>query len=144
MRAFRRPDSYDLALNMLTSLGYFDDPREDVQVLTNLYQSLRTGGVCVLDMMGREILARNFHPTVSEKQADGSILVQRREVREGWGRLFNERILIKDGKAFTFTFHQRIYSARNSRNTWPWPDSGTLHCTAISKAMNTAPAPHDW
>ena len=112
MRRFKRPKQYDLAISMLTSLGYFDDPQEDVLVLRNLYESLKPGGLCVMDMMGREILARDFHPTVSDKNADGSILVQRREVQDGWGRLYNERILIKGDKAFTFSFHQRIFSGQ--------------------------------
>ena len=112
MRRFKRPETYDLAVSMLTSLGYFDDPQEDVLVLTNLFESLKPGGLCVMDMMGREILARNFHPTVSDKNADGSILVQRRQVQEGWGRLHNERILVKGDKAFTFSFHQRIFSGQ--------------------------------
>jgi ubiquinone/menaquinone biosynthesis C-methylase UbiE len=112
MRCFKRPEQYELAISMLTSLGYFDDPQEDILVLTNLYESLKAGGLCVMDMMGREILARDFHPTVSDKNADGSILVQRREVRDGWGRLHNERILIKGGRAFTFSFHQRIFSGQ--------------------------------
>ncbi|PID56254.1 methyltransferase type 11 [candidate division KSB3 bacterium] len=112
MRRFRRPGQYDLAVSMLTSLGYFDDPREDVLVLTHLYESLKPGGFCVMDMMGREILARDFHPTVSDKNDDGSILVQRREVRDGWARLHNERILIKGDKALTFSFHQRIFAGQ--------------------------------
>ena len=112
MRSFQRPQTYDLAVNMLTSLGYFDDPREDVQVLTNLYQSLKPGGACVFDMMGREVLARNFQPTVSEKYPDGSILIQRLEIREEWGRLSNERILVTGEKALTYRFQQRIYSGQ--------------------------------
>ncbi len=110
MRRFQRPETYDLAVNMLTSLGYFDDQQEDVLVLTNLYQSLKPGGICVLDMMGREVLARDFHPTVSEKHDDGSILVQRREEVDEWGRLRNERILIQGENAWSFHFQQRIYS----------------------------------
>ena len=112
MRYFKRPGTYDLALNMLTSLGYFDDQREDIVVLTNLYESLKPGGICVLDMMGREVLAKNFHPTVSEKYPDGNVLIQRRTIFDEWGRLHNERILVKGSKAFTFSFHQRIYSGQ--------------------------------
>ncbi|PIE35818.1 methyltransferase type 11 [candidate division KSB3 bacterium] len=117
MRRFSRPETYDLTLSMLTSLGYFDDPQEDMLVLKNLYHSLKPGGICVLDMMGREILARNFHDTVSEKHADGSILVQRREILDGWGTLRNERILIENGTALTYSFEQRIYSGQELRES---------------------------
>jgi len=116
MRNFVRPNTYNLVLSMLTSLGYFDDKQEDIVVLENMYQSLKSGGICVLDMMGREVLVRDFHPTVSEKHPDGSILVQRREIFDEWSRLRNERILIQDGKAWLFTFHQTIYSGQELKD----------------------------
>jgi SAM-dependent methyltransferase len=112
MRNFIRPNTYDLVLNMLTSFGYFDEKQEDMIVLHNIYQSLKSGGICVLDMMGKEVLARDFQPTVSEKHPDGSILIQRREIFDEWSRILNERILVKEGKAISFTFHQTIYSGQ--------------------------------
>ncbi len=116
MRRFLRPNTYSLVLNMLTSLGYFDDKQDDMLVLQNMYQCLRPEGVCVLDMMGKEILANNFHPTISEQQPDGSILIQRREIFDDWSRLRNERVLTRDGKAFAFTFHQTIYSGQELKD----------------------------
>ena len=44
MRRFVRSASYDLVLNMFTSFGYFDDKDEDLQVLSNIYESLKTWG----------------------------------------------------------------------------------------------------
>ncbi len=112
MRNFVRPNTYNLVLNMLTSLGYFDDKQEDTTVLKNMYESLKPGGICVLDMMSREVLIQDYHPTVSEKHSDGSILIQRREFFDEWSRLRNERILVKDGRALCFTFNQTIYSGQ--------------------------------
>ena len=43
MREFTRPDAFDLALNVSTSLGYFEDPADDRQVLENVYASLAPG-----------------------------------------------------------------------------------------------------
>ena len=37
------PDAFDLALNVSTSLGYFEDPADDRQVLENVYASLAPG-----------------------------------------------------------------------------------------------------
>lgn len=113
MRYFVRPETYDLVLNMLTSLGYFDDKQEDILVLENIYRNLKPGGMCAFDMMGKEVLARNFHPTVSDKLPNGSILIQRREVFDEWSRLHNERILVRsNGQATSFTFSQTIYSGQ--------------------------------
>ena len=62
--------------------------------------------------MGKEVLAANYHPTVSEKHEDGSVLIQRREIFDEWSRICNERILVKGDHAMTFTFHQTIYSGQ--------------------------------
>ena len=58
MRTFCRPDAFDVVINLFTSFSYFEDPEEDRQVLVNVYRSLKPGGVFVLEMLGKEILAR--------------------------------------------------------------------------------------
>ncbi len=117
MRYFVRPEAFDLVVNMLTSLGYFDDKQDDILVLENIYRSLKPGCACVFDMMGKEVLARNFHPTVSDRMPNGNILIQRREIIEEWSRLHNERILIRpNGEASSFTFNQTIYSGQEIKD----------------------------
>jgi SAM-dependent methyltransferase len=71
MRDFRRPASYDLALSMFTSFGYFESRADDLRVLRNVRESLKPGGVFVVDVMGKEWLARHFQPTRSRSLADG-------------------------------------------------------------------------
>src|SRR5262249_48327603 len=70
MREFRRPGVFDLALSLLTSFGYFAAREEDVQVLRNVRTSLRPEGVFVMDMVGKEWLARHFQPTRSRTLPD--------------------------------------------------------------------------
>ena len=60
MRRFVRPDAFDLAINIFTAFGYFDDRQDDLQVLRNIHQSLRKGGAFVIEVMGKECLARHF------------------------------------------------------------------------------------
>ena len=48
MRDFVRADAFDFVLSMFTSFGYFDDKKEDLQVLHNMLTSLRPGGVCLI------------------------------------------------------------------------------------------------
>ena len=60
MRKFKRPDSFDLALNMFTSFGYFENPADDAQVLRNIHGSLQPGGSLVLETIGKEVLGRIF------------------------------------------------------------------------------------
>jgi SAM-dependent methyltransferase len=87
MREFVRPGAFGLAINLFTSLGYFDDRADDLKVLANVQRSLAPGGALVVEMAGKEQLARDFQPTLSTKYPDGSVLVQRHEVVEDWCRL---------------------------------------------------------
>jgi SAM-dependent methyltransferase len=116
MRDFVRPGAFDLVLNMFTSFGYFDDKREDLGVLRNILASLRAGGVFLIDVVGKEQLARIFQPTTSEELPGGARLVQRHEVSDDWTRIRNEWILIRRGRARIFKFHHTIYSGQELRD----------------------------
>jgi SAM-dependent methyltransferase len=116
MRDFVRPGAFDVALNMFTSFGYFEDKGEDLVVLHNIVSSLRPGGALLMEMAGKEILARVFQPTTSTPLSDGTLLVERHEVVDGWSRIRNEWTFIKDGKARTWRFHLTIYSGQELRD----------------------------
>ena len=116
MRDFVRPGAFDLVLSMFTSFGYFDDKREDLTVLQNLFASLRPGGRCLIDVVGKEYLARIFQPTKSETLPDGTRLVQRHEVFDDWTRIRNEWILLRKGRAKSFRFHHTVYSGQELRD----------------------------
>ncbi len=112
MRDFVRSESYDLVLNMFTSFGYFEKKEDDMNVLRNIYTSLKPGGVCFFEMMGKEVLAKIFHPTTSVRLPNGHLVVQRHEIFDEWSRIRNEWIVIKDGHASTFNFYHTIYSGQ--------------------------------
>lgn len=112
MRDFVRASSFDLALSMFTSFGYFDTQDDDLRVLRNVVQSLRPGGVLVLDLVGKEWVAENFQETSLDELPDGSRLVQHRRISDGWSRINNEWTLITGEKAKTFSFSHTLYSGR--------------------------------
>lgn len=116
MRDFVRPGCFDLVINMFTSFGYFDDKDEDMQVLGNMFTSLKPGGVVILEMAGKEWLARIFQSTISSTHEDGSRLVQVHEIFDDWSRIRNEWILIKDGQATSYHFHHTIYSGQEMKD----------------------------
>jgi len=115
MRCFSRPEAFDLAINMYTSFGYFDDPADNRLVLENIYASLKNGGAFVLETIGKEILARIFEATGSTKIEGVGLAVQRRKVIDDWSRMENEWFLIRDGEARTFRLRHWIYSGREMR-----------------------------
>ncbi len=116
MRDFVRPETFDLVVNMFTSFGYFDDQHEDRQVLWNIHASLRPGGVCLMEMMGKERLARILQPVTSELLADGTRAVLCHEICDDWTRIRNEWIVIRRGRAKTFRFQHTIYSGQELRD----------------------------
>ena len=115
MRDFVRPGAYHLAINLATSFGYFRTEEENQRVLENVHASLVPGGVFVIEMTGKEVLARIFQPTASS-EVPGGIVVQRRQVVESWTQMANEWMLIEPERVRSFRFQHWIYSARELRD----------------------------
>jgi SAM-dependent methyltransferase len=116
MRDFVRPDSFALVLSIFTSFGYFDDKREDRVVLENMFTSLEPGGACLIDVLGKERLAKILQPTSSTLLPDGNVMVERREIFDDWTRVRNEWLLLRKGKVKSFKFHHTIYSGQELRD----------------------------
>jgi SAM-dependent methyltransferase len=116
MRNFVRPVTFDLACNLFTSFGYFKDEDDNLRVLRNIYQSLQETGVLVMEVIGKERLARTWKDTICTQHADGSLFVQRPQLREDWCRVYSDWILVKDGNARSFSFEHTIYSGRELKD----------------------------
>jgi SAM-dependent methyltransferase len=116
MRDFVRPEAFNLVLSMFTSFGYFENKHEDLIVLRNILANLKPGGACLIDVVGKENIAKIFQPTTSDILQDGTKLIQRHEVFDDWTRIRNEWILIRAGKAKSFKFHNTIYSGQELRD----------------------------
>jgi SAM-dependent methyltransferase len=93
MRKFLRPKAFDMALNLFTSFGFFEDQKEDELVAKNVFRSLKNGGVFVVDIMGKEIIARIFQER-DWHRVNGGIM-----------------LLVKGGRVEEFSFSLRPYSA---------------------------------
>jgi SAM-dependent methyltransferase len=109
MREFVRPGAFDAAINLFTSFGYFEDPDEDRRVVDNLFRSLRPGGALVMEMMGREVLARIFVPRDWQELADGTLFLQERAVKRDWTWMENRWILVRDGRQREYAVSHRLY-----------------------------------
>lgn len=111
MRDFSRAEAFDGAINLLTSFGYFEDQEEDRLVARNLLDSLKPGGRVVVDMMGKEVLARIFQARDWVEREDEFWLFER-EVQRSWSWVSSRWIRVKDGEQLEFRVEHRIYSAR--------------------------------
>ena len=102
----RSSGEFDLVINLFTSFGYFGEIQEDLAVLKNVFNSLTPGGCFVIDLMGKEIIARRFSPSAVDKLPDGSILVQMREITDDWYRIRSHWFL-SESRAHGSSFRSR-------------------------------------
>ena len=116
MREFLRHNAFDLAINMFSSFGYFEDEKDDARVLRNVHAGLRGGGALLMELASKEWLARDFQSTISGRSPDGALLVQRHEVIDDWQRIDNEWIVLCNGVEQRFHFTIRIFSGREIRD----------------------------
>jgi SAM-dependent methyltransferase len=110
MRRFCRPQAFDAAVSLFTSFGYFEDPAENRQVLANIRDSLRDEGSLILEMMGKEVLARIFRERDWSEQ-DGILFLEERKVSKDWSWMENRWILLRGQERREFEVSHWLYSA---------------------------------
>ncbi len=110
MRVFQRPGAFDLAINLYTTFGYFAAAADNQRVLDHVYAALRPGGVLVMELAGKEILARTFEERDWREQGRALMLEERRVI-DDWKRIWNRWILIQDGQRREYAFTHWVYSA---------------------------------
>jgi len=110
MREFVRHAAFDVVLSLLTSFSYFEDAADNMRVLVNVARSLKPEGRFVLQLMGKEVLARIFQARDWREQ-DGTYFLQERTLSNNWGWMQNRWILIQDGTVQEFNVSHWIYSA---------------------------------
>jgi len=111
MRRFVRPNTYDLIVNMFTSFGYFENLNENRLVLENVYKSLSTGGVFLMDTASKEILAKWFQPSGVNALPNGDLMIERRKIVDDWQKVESEIITITSGEIRRFPVLLWTFSA---------------------------------
>jgi SAM-dependent methyltransferase len=115
VRRFKRPNAFDLAVNLYISFGYFDNQEDDCLFVRNVHESLRDGGCFIIETLGKEIAVRDFVEAEWFERA-GYFVLTRYEAVNSWGGLKNRWILIdKEGKKTERVFTQRLYAAAELR-----------------------------
>jgi SAM-dependent methyltransferase len=60
MRKLFRTNYFDIALNLFTSFGYFDNERDDNAVINSAYKALKPNGIFVMDFMNSKKVKQNI------------------------------------------------------------------------------------
>lgn len=110
MRRFCLLEGFDAVINMFTAFGYFENQADDRHVLKNVYYSLRKGGKLLIDIMGREILARIYCERTWQEE-NGKVFLQEHKIRHDWSWIINRWIVLENGRRKEFEFGHRLYSA---------------------------------
>lgn len=110
LRAFSRPGSFDLAINLFRSFGYFDDPADDLAALRRIRESLRPGGTFVLETLGKELAARDYIEC-EWFERDGWTVLTEFKVAGDWEGLVHRWILMRGAERIDRSFTLRLYSA---------------------------------
>ena len=81
----RKPfnNSYDAIFNLFTSFGYFDDDKEDIQVLLNIKNGLNTDGTFVFDFLNADKVKLNLVEKETKIVDDITFYIQR-EIKNGF------------------------------------------------------------
>ena len=109
IREYCRPGHFDLIVNLFTSFGYFEDPEDDLKVVKNACQSLKAGGVFVIELIGKEVLARTFRER-RWREEYGYLLLDETRITKDWTWVENRWIILKEGKRIDLDLSHRLYS----------------------------------
>ena len=115
-RRFTRPAAFDLVCHLYNSFGYFPSEQDDLQVLKNVYESLKENGLLVMEVLGKERISRGWQSAWCSDFPDGALLVYRPKLQDNFCRIATEWILVKDGKSRRLQVEHTVYSARELKD----------------------------
>jgi len=102
---------FDGAINVFTAWGYFEEDRENEQVIEGIARSLKLGGRFLLDVINREWLIRNFRDTQWSEEADDVLALERVTLNLRKSRSESTRtFVLADGRRFQRPVSVRLFT----------------------------------
>jgi len=107
MRKIKFKAEFDRVFLLFTAFGYFSD-WENFQVLKKISRSLKPGGLFCMDSFNYRQFLKDFRPLmVKEKGRD--LMIERNYFDPASSRIYNRRIVVRNGKRKDKPFFIRIY-----------------------------------
>ncbi len=106
-----REESFDLVVNLFSSLGYFDTDEMNLSVLCNIVKLCRRGQWVVIDFMNSDFVRANLEAESSRVMPDGTAVRDRRWIG-GTPERVNKQTAVRfpDGRDRTFDESVRLFS----------------------------------
>lgn len=106
-----RQESFDLVVNLFSSLGYFQTDEENLKVLRDLVILCRRGGWIVVDFMNSDYVAANLQKESSRVAPDGMTVSDRRWI-DGAPQRVNKHtsVVFQNGSEKIFEESVRLFS----------------------------------
>lgn len=114
MREINYTNKFDRILFLFTAFGYFDD-ETNLKVLNNIARALKRNGLLCFDIPNRDGLMKILLPSVVVEKGN-DLMIDIHNFDSVSGRLYNKRIVIRDGKRKEKPFFVRLYSATEIRD----------------------------
>lgn len=103
MRHPFRVNYFDVTLNLFTSIGYFENYKDNYQVFKNVHAALKPGGLFVIDFFNSNKVIASFHSEYTEKRGELTFHIKKQIV----DRAINKRIEF-DCNGHSYYFEERV------------------------------------
>jgi SAM-dependent methyltransferase len=105
MRSFNFKKSFDLALNIFSSFGYFENDSENFRIFKNVHSSLKKNGYFVFDFLNetylrnnlvkKDVISMNGKKVVQERRIENNFVFK--DIKIG-DKIFSEKIKLYSQK----------------------------------------------
>jgi SAM-dependent methyltransferase len=113
MRKITFREEFDRIIILFTAFGYFKD-KENYKVLENVEKALKPKGLFCFDIPDRDGFVKEFLPyVVVEKNKD--LMIDRNTFDRATKRIYDKRIIIRNGKRKDAPFFIRLYNSDEIR-----------------------------
>lgn len=103
MRNQLNSNEFDLVMNLFTSFGYFESEEENRRAMQSLAQSLKQGGVLVIDFFNDNSLRKNLKSSDFTAFENIEFFIERKIENN----FVVKSIIVKDGN-FKYNFEERV------------------------------------
>jgi cyclopropane fatty-acyl-phospholipid synthase-like methyltransferase len=114
LRKFCIASKYDLAINLFTSFGYFEDEEENLSFFSEAFELLNNKGYFIIDFFNTNFIRQNLIP-YSEDLINGQKIIQERKIVGN--RVVKKILITKNGTRKNFMESVRMYSDRDLIST---------------------------